>query len=235
MFIIGTDGSIVASPVSLRDTTEGALTMASDGSIYIPHGAMESSIAHSVIPLLPEPLKRALLEQVVPPIGGVSALEPVSFLDLAISGIDWVQDLDAAALSNLDLGEINEAYTQVRRGTVQLGATTNSIVDAEERGEIDLKSSLQARLCIYKARKLLDKAKSIINLLREKPGDGLLRYAQKLIENTENQLENALSILEGLEAPLSLETKELKYSESMSEKGGMPPTHHAGKLKVFKR
>ena len=146
-----------------------------------------------------------------------------------------MQDLDAAALSNLDLGEVNEAYTQVRRGTVQLGATTNSIVDAEERGEIDLKSSLQARLCIYKARKLLDKAKSIINLLREKPGDGLLRYAQKLIENTENQLENALSILEGLEAPLSLETKELKYSESMSEKGGMPPTHHAGKLKVFKR
>jgi len=190
------DGSVVENPVELRDTCDGVVTIGSDGSIYISHGSTARSIAYyAMSELLPEPLR------VEKPIAGISALEPASFLDLAISGIHWVQDLDAAALSNLEAERIDEAYTQVRRGTVQLGATTNSIVDAEERGEIDLKSSLQARLCVYKARKLLDNAKGVIDRARKKPHDALLRYAIKLIEKTENQLELALSILTGSPAP----------------------------------
>jgi len=146
-------------------------------------------------PLLPDPLK------VEKPIGGISALEPISFLDLAIAGIHWVQNLDAEALSYLDSGMLDEAYTQVRRGTVQLDASANSIGDAEERGEIDSQRAQQARLYVYKGRKLIDKAKNIIGRERKKTHDALLRLAQKLIENAEKQLELALSILQGSDAP----------------------------------
>ncbi|HIE30666.1 TPA: hypothetical protein EYP66_25695 [Candidatus Poribacteria bacterium] len=188
--------SVIAPPMELRDTCDGVITIASDGNIYITHGSTARSIAYYTMnPLLPDPLK------VEKPIGGISALEPISFLDLAIAGIHWVQNLDAEALSYLDSGMLDEAYTQVRRGTVQLDASANSIGDAEERGEIDSQRAQQARLYVYKGRKLIDKAKNIIGRERKKTHDALLRLAQKLIENAEKQLELALSILQGSDAP----------------------------------
>jgi len=121
------NGSVVVPPIVLRDTCDGTLTIGSDGSIYITHGSTARSITYYALnPILPPPLK------VQAPIAGISALEPVSFLDLVESGIHWVQDLDAVALASLDSGEMDEAYTQTRRGVVQLGATANSVGDAEE-------------------------------------------------------------------------------------------------------
>jgi len=209
------NGSVVESPVELRDTCDGVITIGSDGSLYITHGSTARSIVYYAMnELLPEPLR------VEKPIAGISAIEPVSFLDLAVSGIHWVQNLDAAALSNLDSGNVDEAYTQVRRGTVQLYATNKSIGDAEERGEIDLQNSRRSRLCVYKARKHLDDAKSILDRARKKPIDILLKFARKHIENAEKELEQALSILEGPAAPPIAKTisKELRFSEGIPVK-----------------
>ena len=186
-----TDGSVVDPPVELRDTCDGIITIGSDGSIYITHGSTRRSVAYAMNALLPVPLR------VEKPIAGISALEPISFLDLAVAGIHWVQDLDAAALSNLDSGMLDEAYTQVRRGVVQLSATINSIGDAEERSEINPQSSRKAQFYVYRAHRLLDNAKSTIKRARDKPRDNLLKRAGKCIENADNQLKHALSILIG--------------------------------------
>ncbi|MBM3242539.1 T9SS type A sorting domain-containing protein [Candidatus Poribacteria bacterium] len=232
MFIIDpANGSIVAPPVELRDTCEGMLTIADDGSIYITLGAMASSIAYyglipnldDYLPYLTQEEKELLSSQVPPPIGGIAALEPISFLDLVESGIYWVQDLDAAALSDLDAGSVNdvdEAYTQVRRGVVQLGATFSSISDAEERGEIDSQTAQQARQRVQTAQTLLNNAKENIAKARIKPNKGLLNSAKQLIENAEKELEQALSILEGPAAPPIAKTisKELRFSEGIPVK-----------------
>jgi len=208
------DGSVEAQ-LELRDTCDGVVTMGSDGSIYIPHGSTARSIAYYAINhLLPPPLK------VQAPIGGISALEPVSFLDLVKSGIYWVQELDEDALGYLDSGMVDEVYTQVRRGTVQLGATANSISDAEERGEIDSQNAQQARQRVDTAQVLLNNAKNHIAQARIDPNEGLLNSAKQLIENAGFQLEQALSSLAGPAAPPIAKTisNELRFSEGIPVK-----------------
>ncbi len=220
------DGSIVPPTVTLRDVTEGVLTMASDGSIYVVYGSIASSIAkNGVIPSIPNTpplssLKTFLNNQVLQPIGGISALEPISFLDLAVSGIQEVQELDAAALPKLAAGgvdDVDEAYTLVRRGTVQLGATHNSISDAEVQGEIDSQSAQQGQQRVDTAQTLLDNAKKNIAKARIKPNHGLLNSAQQLIENAEKELEQALSILIGPAAPAltQIGPKVLRFAEGV--------------------
>ncbi|MBC8230126.1 T9SS type A sorting domain-containing protein [bacterium] len=209
------DGSPVAPPVTLRDTCDGVITIGYDENIYITHGSTARSITYySINKFLPPDLK------VEKPIGGVSALEPVSFLELAEAGIHWVQNLDAAALFNLDAGNLDEAYTQVHHGTVQLGATANSISDAEELGEIDSQSAQQARQRINTAQTLLNNAKNHIAQARIDPNEGLLNSAKQLIENAEKKLEEALEILAGSAAPPIAKTisKEFRFSEGIPVK-----------------
>ena len=212
------------SDVVLRDTCDGVLTIGSDGSIYIPHGSAARSIAYNSLNNVLYRLFRAGVTDaqklmVAPPIGGISALKPVLFLDLVKSGIHWVQDLDAGALDNLDSGDVDEAYTQVRRGVVQLGATFSSISDAEP-AEIDSQSAQQARQRVDTAQVLLNNAKNHIAQARIDPNEGLLNSAKQLIENAEFQLEQALSSLAGPAAPPIAKTisNELRFSEGIPVK-----------------
>ncbi|MBC8427720.1 T9SS type A sorting domain-containing protein [bacterium] len=145
----------------------------------------------------------------------------VSFLDFVKSGIRWVQEeFDEDALGYLDSGMVDEAYTQVRRGVVQLGATANSISDAEERLELDSQSAQQARQRVDTAQVLLNNAKNHIAQARINPNEGLLNSAKQLIENADFKLAQALSILEGSAAPTIVKTvsKELRFSKGIPVK-----------------
>jgi outer membrane protein assembly factor BamB len=193
-------GEFVSPPSFLRDTSEGFVTMAADGRMYITHGASLTSLAvYGVIPSLPaSPLKTALSQAVLQPVGGVSAFSPVSLLDLAKTGIEWVQDLDAAALTSLNIGtatEIDNAYTHVRRGVVQLDATRGSINDAAASGEIDAQTKQRADHGVRTAQGLLDTAKKQIGKARTHPNHGLLVAAQNLIRNADQKLGEVLVIL----------------------------------------
>lgn len=209
MYIVSADGAIVGPSIRLRDTTEGILSVDSNGSIYVTYGAIASSIAYyGVIPILKasgSPLA-PLLEHLVPaPVGGFSALEPTSLPDLAHSGISWVQAMDAETLPLLDTGStqaVDDAYTNVRRGVVQLGATMGIILDAGDLGQLDSQTAHKAAQRVDTARGHLNNAKLKIADWRVVPEPGLLNSASKQVENAEKQLEKALSILATPAAPL---------------------------------
>jgi hypothetical protein len=96
------------------------------------------------------------------PVGGVQVLEPLSFLDLVVDGIDWVQELDAIALAELPGGDLETAFTATRRGRVQLGATADSIDDAEAGGDLDAATARAARRKVVSAERLLTSARNLL-------------------------------------------------------------------------
>jgi hypothetical protein len=73
-----------------------------------------------------------------------------------------VQELDAVALAELPGGSLETAFTATRRGRVQLGATADSIDDAQAAGEIDAATAGSARGKVVRAEKLLTSARNLL-------------------------------------------------------------------------
>ena len=176
------NGEVVAPPVFLRDSSEGVHAIASDGSIYSNHSSAAKSKAYPLNPELPPYLR------VPPPIGGITACEPISFLNLVVDGIRWVQDLDAMALYYIMAENLDKAFSLIRMAPVQLGATADSINDAQARDEIDPQIAEEAQQYVNSARILLDKAKMLLD-------DNLPMLAANLIMQAEEKLEQALDLL----------------------------------------
>lgn len=194
-------GALLASPLSLRDVGEGFITMAADGSAYVTHGATISSIAvNAVLPSLPAgPIRTALTQLALKPIGGVSAFNPASFRELAQAGLEQAMKLDGAAAAGLSAGsetDIDNAYTAVRGAVVQLKAAVGSISDARSHGELDDASAVLAQQAVQTAQTLLDNARNLIAKARTEANPGLLVAGGRLIENANRMLDRALSNLE---------------------------------------
>ncbi len=156
------DGSILGYQ-ELRDTQEGLISIGPDGTLQVSLGVILGSINFFAINSLLQDfgLGPPFLYPGVP-VGGVQTLEPLSFLDLAIDGIDWVQELDAAALAELPGGDLETALTATRRGRVQLGATADSIEHAKAAGEIDAATARAARRKVVRAKRLLTSARNLL-------------------------------------------------------------------------
>ena len=152
------DGSVVGSPTTVRDTSEAVITINSDGRLYLTHGALLTSIwFYGINSLLPE-----FLRIPGPPLAGITALEPASFVEHVREGIRWVQELDTMALDQLPGGELDAAFTATRRGRVQLGATAVSILDAQDRGELDANTAISARTLLLDAQSHLTAARDLL-------------------------------------------------------------------------
>ncbi len=87
-------------------------------------------------------------------------------------------------------GEIDEAITLIVQVEEQLRATSSAIDSAETQYEIDSKTAKRARECVETAYTLIGNAKKSLD-------DGKATSAMQLIENADNELEKALSIIIG--------------------------------------
>jgi len=115
----------------LRDTCEGVISIGPDGSMYVTHAALLSSLFYfQVNPLLPR-----FWRIPGPPVAGFSALEPLSFRDHVRNGIRWVQALNGEALDAIGGNNLDAAVIALRRGRPQLLAAADSILE-DAVGEI---------------------------------------------------------------------------------------------------
>ena len=187
------DGSILGYN-ELRDTQEGLISIGADGTLQASLGAILSSINFFAInPLLQGFGLGPPFLFPGTPVGGVQAFEPLSFLDLVIEGIDWVQELDATALAELPGGDLETAFTATRRGRVQLLATADSIGDAEAAGEISAATARAARRKVNRAERLLTGARNLLGR-GAVPPRAQARAAAK-IERADALLDEALDVL----------------------------------------
>lgn len=175
------DGKLLNS-IEVRDTNEANIAINSDGSCYFVSGSIFSSIGYyGLNGSVPEAYKAPR-----PPVGGVVALEPVSFMDLVTEGIDWVRELNVEALATLNSDKAL-ANTALRRGLSQLEATADSILDAESRGEITAIQAKNTRQIVIFAKQLLVDAKTELDV------ENLTR-AEALINQADTKLLDTLSI-----------------------------------------
>lgn len=142
----------------VRDTNESDVTIDADGSLYVSHAALLSSLFYyGLNPILPPELQLPTA-----PLAGITALEPVSWRALGIAGIDWVQELNVQALAQLPGGDLQAAFTATRQGRMQLAATADTIVDAAEQGEISAETATAARAEVAQAQNALTTARLIL-------------------------------------------------------------------------
>ncbi len=142
----------------VRDTNESDVTIDADGSLYVSHAALLSSLFYyGLNPILPPELQLPTA-----PLAGITALEPVSMRDLAVAGIDWVQELNAQALAELPGGDLQAAFTATRQGRMQLAATADTILDAASWGEIPPDTAAAARAEVVQAQNALTTARAIL-------------------------------------------------------------------------
>jgi outer membrane protein assembly factor BamB len=189
------DGSILGFN-TLRDTQEGLISIGPDGTLHVSLGSILGSInafaINNILLLVGVPPGSPLLYPGTP-VGGVQVLEPLSFLGLAVNGIDWVQELDAAALAELPGGDLETAFTATRRGHVQLGASADSIGDAEAAGEIDAPTAAAARRNVIGAETLLSSARNLLGQGAVPPS--VEEVAAGKIEQADALLDEALVLL----------------------------------------
>ncbi len=127
-------GSPLAATLA-PDSNDGLVSIGADGGVYSAQAAMLSSIFYfGLNQLLP-----VYLRMPGPPPGGVTAYEPVSFLETATDGLQWVRALGSQAYVQLGEGPegVVGAVTRIRVGTVQLGAVAGVAAQASQQGEID--------------------------------------------------------------------------------------------------
>lgn len=111
---------------------EGMIELNPDGSIYISKAdILVSPFYWTFNKTLPERFQTPEI-----PRGGITAFEPVSFQDFSLEGIASGLKQIERARGELPGGDVQDAFTQVRRGRLQLGFTADSVKEAADRGEI---------------------------------------------------------------------------------------------------
>jgi len=115
------DGALLGYTL-LRDTSEGLISISTDGRIYVSHAAFLSSIVYNwinrIVPL------RFRIDG--PPIAGISALEPISTTAYAVDAIDWMQ----SQLERLQHGDVLHKATSSDDVLVTTKAQIDAIIDA---------------------------------------------------------------------------------------------------------
>ena len=177
VFTMGLDGSIIGEPVEVREGCEGVLSVADDGSIYVTHAAVSSSIAYRLNNVLPPQLR------VPKPLGGITALQPTSSLNLAKKRINSGKELGKEALSLMDSEELEKASDLIAQGELQLNAVFAIALD-----EIDSKTAKKVQQHVDVAYKHFSNAKKHLY-------DGNVKPAMQLIENADEELKKALSLI----------------------------------------
>ena len=173
----------------LRDSSDGLISVNSNGSLYISHaGAWSSVFFYGLNQILPPELQMP-----GPPLAGLSAIGPLSFRQLAVDGIQWVKALNTQALTELAGGDVDSAFTAVRRGHYQVAATLGTVGDAVAEGEIDAGTAQTVGQHLGEARWHVLVARLFLGLPSPNGLQQLLAAAQ--ISQAETELDMALSIM----------------------------------------
>jgi len=187
------DGSLLGS-TALRDTNEGLISIGSDGSLTVSHASLLSSIHYyGINPILVSLGLPPFFLAPGPPVAGLSGLGPVSYLDHAIEGVEWVGSLNATALAELPGGDLEAAFTATRRGRTQLEATLGSIEDARDAGEIDTATASAANGKLFAAKVQITIARVI--LAEPAPSEGAQQLAAHKLTLADALLGKALGLL----------------------------------------
>jgi hypothetical protein len=131
-------GELIEGAMAVYDGgNEGLTELNPDGSIYISKADIIVSPFFWVFNrTVPERFRTPEI-----PKGGITAFEPVSFHEFSLEGIESVQSQIARASGELPGGDLQDAFTQVRRGRLQLDFTADSVADAADRREISKKKA----------------------------------------------------------------------------------------------
>jgi len=174
---MGLDGSIIGEPLEVREGCEGALSVADNGNIYVTHGAVAANIAYRLNDVLPPQLR------VPKPLGGITMLQPTSFIALAKNRINSGKERGKEALSLMDSEELEKASDLIAQGELQLNAVSAIALD-----EIDSNTAKQVQQHVGVAYTHFSNAKKHLY-------DGHVEPATQLIENADEELEKALSLI----------------------------------------
>lgn len=151
------DGRLVGSTV-LRDTNEGLISIGSDGSLYVSHGSILSSLFYyQVDPQLPRFWRIRTA-----PIGGLSALHPTSFAQLVEVGVERTELFNGEAISALTGLDTQEAASALGRACAQLCATVETLVtDAVD--EMTPETAAEVDALLGEARTHLETAGALVD------------------------------------------------------------------------
>jgi outer membrane protein assembly factor BamB len=187
------DGSVIGY-TALRDTNEGLISIGSDGSLTVSHAAMLSSIHYyGINRLLAYYGFPPAYMAPGPPVAGLSGLGPVSYLDHAIEGVEWVGSLNATALAELPGGDLEAAFTATRRALTQLEATQGSVEDARDAGEISNSNASAANSKLSAALAQITSAREI--LVEPALKESAQKQAAKRLTQADKMLAEAMGFL----------------------------------------
>ncbi len=186
----------VLSYTRIRDTNEGVISAGADGSIYLSHGSLLTSINYfGTDPKLlahPNAAVRALAARWQPP-AGLTALGPVSYLNHALSGINWIDELGVQAQAAVTAGSVQAALTAVQRARVQALATSDSIADAMAENEVNHGHGTAAQAEMNQVQFHLEHARDI--LLQDELTQQDMEQASHFITLADEALDRAVSKL----------------------------------------
>jgi hypothetical protein len=166
------DGSILGYQ-ELRDTQEGLISIGPDGTVQASLGSILGSINFFAINPLLQSFGRG---------------PPFLYPGTPLAGVQVL-----VALAELPGGNLETAFTATRRGHVQLGATADSIDDAEAAGEIDGATAAAARAKVVGAETLLTSARNLLGQGAVPPP--VEEVAAGKIEAADALLDEALAVL----------------------------------------
>jgi outer membrane protein assembly factor BamB len=150
-------GSILGL-VPLRDTCEGVISIGPDGSLYVSHAAIQSSVFWYFTNLLLPPAYDAP----GPPRAGLTAVRATSPLDLAAQGIAWARDLGLGALTGLSAGDPGGARDAARRAAFQCAGTLLNVAGVAQEVELSASAASTLRGHVDGARTLFHEASQLL-------------------------------------------------------------------------
>lgn len=176
--------------IRIGDTNEGIVAAGADGSIYLSHGSFLTSISYyGTNPSLPPQLRSTMA-----PVGGITALGPVSYLEQSMAGINWIGDLEADARAAIAQGDYLAAVVAVQRGRTQAVATAGSVMDAENANEVPHGHAVAAQAELSQVEGHLAHARDI--LLQDSLSDQDVELALHFIDLADAALARAVSKLQ---------------------------------------
>lgn len=178
------NGQIVALG-ELGEESDSTLSVAADGSVYVPSKPLAKGVLLGIPPLAP----------LVPPAqSGVFAFEPASFAELSFDGVVAARSMADSALGALE-DDVDAAQGALRQAVRQTGVVNQNLERAEEREEIDDRERRRVGARVHLAHAAFRQAERIPIPSRPRLAKLAVRAKRALTRNGGEQLRRAEEML----------------------------------------